>query len=214
MHRKHRWKSRKTPTPRPFVPTCQRHRPKAADTPLADRIPALRPRWPRSPAPAQPSASGAALVDFDQLGQHIQSILALALERVAPDDRAIAAAVADRARIVIDRIRALCRPAREHHDPPPGKACIHAVLHPRLLLCDVDLFLFINLLEIGRPHPRPRPPRPRTTRSAARQSLHPCSASPAPPAWPCRSFPFHRPSWPRDRKSTRLNSIHSSISYS
>ncbi|KAG5718287.1 hypothetical protein E4T56_gene15445, partial [Termitomyces sp. T112] len=57
-----------------------------------------------------------ALVDVDQFAQHGQRFVARALERVTADDRAIAAAVANVARVLIDGIGALGGPAREDND--------------------------------------------------------------------------------------------------
>src|SRR3546814_9453342 len=56
-----------------------------------------------------------ALVDADELVQHGNRFVARALEGVAADDRAVAAAVADVARVLIDSVRALGRTAGEHH---------------------------------------------------------------------------------------------------
>src|SRR3569832_1267847 len=68
-----------------------------------------------------------ALVDADELVEHRQRLVARALEGVAADDRSFAAAVADVARVLIDRVGALGRTAREDVDPPSGEARLHHV---------------------------------------------------------------------------------------
>lgn len=57
-------------------------------------------------------------IDIHDLLEHLNRFLPVTLERVAADDRAETAAVADGARIVVDLIRALLGAAGEDHDPP------------------------------------------------------------------------------------------------
>src|SRR5581483_12018191 len=64
-------------------------------------------------------------IDLDQLVQHLQRVLARALEGVAADDRTVAAAVADAARLVVDAVEILRGTAGEDDDALAVEAGLH-----------------------------------------------------------------------------------------
>src|SRR3954447_21831752 len=66
------------------------------------------------------SGRSLALIDPDDRLEHLQRVLLRPLERVAADDAAVGAAVAQAADLLVDRLDAVLRlAAGEHHDPPP-----------------------------------------------------------------------------------------------
>ena len=71
------------------------------------------------------------------------------LEGVAADDRAIAAAVADGAGLVIDAVEILGRAAGEDDDAPAGEARLHDMGDALGQRADLDLLLLIDLLRLG-----------------------------------------------------------------
>src|SRR3954471_24399278 len=95
-----------------------------------------------TPAPALVLA----LVDADDLVEHLERLVARPLERVAADDRAIAAAVADGAHLVHDAVLVLRLAAREDDDAPAVEAGLYDVAVARGGAADVDLLRLVDLL--------------------------------------------------------------------
>ena len=70
-----------------------------------------------------------ALGDIDQLAQQRHGIGVGALERIAPDDRAIAATIADGFGFFEQAVLALFTTTREHHNSASTKAAMHHMTH-------------------------------------------------------------------------------------
>src|SRR5690606_32487177 len=94
-------------------------------------------------------SSGLSFVDADELVEHRERLLAVALEGIAADDRAVAATVADGAGIVIARTLALLGTPGEDDDPPAVEGGLHAVADAGGRARDVDLVLLVDLLGLG-----------------------------------------------------------------
>src|SRR6266851_1361202 len=91
-----------------------------------------------------------ARVDLHHGVQEPQRVVARPLERVAPDDGAEAAAVADTAALVEDRLVVLPGgPAREDHDAAPVEGGLHHVAHPLAQRGHRHLGLLVGLLGLG-----------------------------------------------------------------
>src|SRR3954471_12761479 len=88
-------------------------------------------------------------IDLHKAVEQRQRILTRPLEAVAADDRAVAAAIADRAGVVENGILVLMRTAREHHDSAAVEARLHDVAYPLRQGADRDLALLIDLLGLG-----------------------------------------------------------------
>ena len=119
----------------------------------AQQIIALDPRFrggDGQPIPATVSvASVFALVDFDDLVEHGQGLLLRPLEGVAADDRAVAAAVADRAHLGEDAVEVLGLAARKDDDAPAVKGGLHDMADACGGSGDVDLLLLVDRLRRG-----------------------------------------------------------------
>src|SRR6185437_2118692 len=89
--------------------------------------------------------SALALVDANPAVEQLQRLVARALEGVAADDRAVAAAVADGARLGEDAAVVLGLAAGEHDDAPPVEAGLDDMAIARRGRGDVDLLLLIDL---------------------------------------------------------------------
>src|SRR6266852_1737026 len=91
-----------------------------------------------------------ARVDLHHGVQEPQRVVARPLERVAPDDGAEAAAVADTAALVEDRLVVLLGgPAREDHDAAPVEGGLHHVAHALAQRGHRHLGLLVGLLGLG-----------------------------------------------------------------
>src|SRR4029077_14259031 len=95
----------------------------------SQQIIALDPRFrggDGQPIPASVSvASVFALIDLNDLVEHGQGLLLRPLEGVAADDRAVGAAVADRAHLGEDAVEVLRLAARKDDDAPAVKGGLH-----------------------------------------------------------------------------------------
>src|SRR5258707_9694114 len=97
---------------------------------------------PETPAPILVLA----LVDPDDLVEHLERLVARPLEGVAADDRAVAAAVADGAHLVHDAILVLRLAAREDDDAAAVESGLHNMAIARGGAGYVDLLRLVNLL--------------------------------------------------------------------
>src|SRR5205823_9748073 len=87
-----------------------------------------------------------ALIGLDDAVQHVERFRLRPLERVAADDRAVAAAIVDRAHLVEHAVEVLRLAAREDDDPATVEGRLHDMLDPRRRGRDVDLLRLVDLL--------------------------------------------------------------------
>jgi len=86
------------------------------------------------------------LINPDNLVEQFKRLFARALEAVAADDGAVAAAGMDRARILDDAVLALCCTARKYYDAFAIETALHDVFHALRQCRNRDLLFFINFL--------------------------------------------------------------------